>query len=63
MILNQNYGTAARFLRGTLRTLISDLAAVPFSWYGNRGNISVAKFTFIKTLIGASDSPKNLYLL
>lgn len=51
-ILSHEYEDMARFMRGTLRTLFTDLSAVPFSWFGQRGNISVANFVSIGVLIG-----------
>lgn len=41
-----------KYIRGNLRAMFADQAALPFSWYGQRGNIAVNNFECISTLIG-----------
>lgn len=44
----------ARFIRKNLRNLLTDEAALPYSWHGHRGNIAVCQFVSMETLIGNS---------
>lgn len=41
-----------RFIRGNLKNLLTDEAALPYSWHGHRGNIAVCEFVSMETLIG-----------
>ena len=50
--MQSNYDNDAKFIRGNLRQLFTDHAAVPFSWFGQRGNIAVNEFECISILTG-----------
>lgn len=49
---HSEYADANRFLRGSLREMFNDRAAMPYSWFGQRGNIAVSEFVSMQTLMG-----------
>lgn len=47
-----DYDSAQDFIRGNLRALFTDTAVMPYSWFGQRGNIAIARFHLVGSLIG-----------
>lgn len=43
-----------KYIRGNLRSLLTDEAALPYSWHGHRGNIAVCDFVTMDALVGKS---------